>query len=55
MSWSKEVTLWCDDCNKIISFGHTTVSRTRRSAEEEGWDTGVDKDLCPECKEGGSE
>lgn len=52
MTWSKEVTLWCDDddCEAWTRHGASTVEETREIAKEHGWVYRDGEDLCPECK-----
>lgn len=54
MSWSNEITLWCDgeECNEWTRFTVDRVTFARSRAEgDRGWDTGRSEDLCPDCKD----
>lgn len=52
MSWSKNVTLWCDgdDCREFI-YGGRYVRRSRQEAKKSGWKYIDGKDYCPGCAE----
>lgn len=52
MTWSKDVTIWCDGCDKWARPGMRRVGPARDHLREIGWDCGTDKDLCPSCSEG---
>lgn len=56
MSFSKEVTIWCDSCSRWEMFNYAetggTVPEARRLARRMGWrtaDRAGRKDLCPAC------
>ena len=56
MTYSTEITLWCDgeECNTWRRFQVKTVTRARTTAEEQGWETTRGgPDYCPDCSNGG--
>ena len=48
MSFTKEITIWCDhpDCNEWI-FGGTRVTSSRKYVRRSGWVCIGGRDLCP--------
>ena len=53
MSFSKQITIWCDTCTNWDQFSHISVKEARKILKERGWKTkktenGI-KDYCPEC------
>jgi len=50
MSWTKEVTIWCDgeECNEWERTGNSTVSTTRNNLSP-GWTFTNGNDYCPDC------
>ena len=54
MSWTKDVTIWCDGdngcCVTHLQTNKSYTARARIEAEEKGWETSLEKDLCPKCK-----
>lgn len=58
MSFSKQVTIFCDRCGQWEQFSHTTVAEMRRELRQRGWravalnpDAAKHPlgDVCPEC------
>lgn len=49
MSWTKEVTLWCDaeGCGAWHQESSLTVDQLRRSLRPQGWAHVEGRDLCP--------
>lgn len=53
MTWTKEVTLWCegDGCSQWVAYGESSVTETRKLARANGWKAGTRGDKCPDCQE----
>lgn len=54
MSYSKQVTIFCDRCSWWEQFSSTTVAKMRRELRQRGWravalDGGKLGDVCPNC------
>lgn len=58
MTWSKNVTLWCDgDCDEWYQASKPRVSLAESEAAENGWTIeDTDEHYCPDCssERGGS-
>lgn len=56
MSYTKEITIWCDevDCLEWATYGSGRVDEARIDARADGWTHRNGKDFCPSCtwKEG---
>jgi len=55
MSWTKEITIWCDGKNRGCLFATIlgeakTIVNARIAAGEKGWVYWNGRDLCPDCK-----
>lgn len=50
MTWTKEITIWCDelDCPRWRQEGAPSVAWLRKELEPEGWVFVGGRDLCPE-------
>ena len=50
MSWSKNVTIWCDakDCCQWINVGQHRVDPMRKAVRANGWLYWFGSDLCPD-------
>lgn len=49
MSYSKQITIWCDQCGNWVMFSVNSVREARRLASLEGWIRRKDQDLCSLC------
>ena len=49
MSWTKEITIWCDKdgCEEWEQHPNT-VEETRRILSRDGWEYTQEKDYCPQ-------
>lgn len=51
MSWSKEVTIWCDGCGQWLPGYSSIVKIARKNTHiGKGWTTIDDKDYCISCQ-----
>ena len=55
MTWSREITIWCDRCQQWVTRSGNTVAGARKEIRALGWvvrraHDGQMVDLCPECK-----
>lgn len=50
MSYTREVTIWCDKCGNWEQEPGTTATRLRaKLIDKKGWKRAVGQDLCPDC------
>lgn len=51
MTWSKDVTIWCDgdNCMEWARYSLSTVGATRKRARDDGWVYRGGEDRCPDC------
>jgi len=49
MSCSKQITIWCDRCERWVQYSVSTVQKARKEARKEGWFFKKGRDLCAEC------
>ena len=51
MSWSKQVTIWCDtpDCGEWEQLSGNNVSWVEKDLEPFGWKKIKNKNYCPTC------
>jgi hypothetical protein len=52
MSYTKDITVWCDYCPEWIQPNtmDDTIAKARKSIKREGWVFLDGKDVCPVCK-----
>lgn len=48
MSWSRQITIWCDFCSEWEQYSSDVVT-ARREARAIGWKHKDGKDICPRC------
>lgn len=48
MSISKQVTVWCDNCQNWEQFS-CTAKEARKELKQRGWKNNGRDDLCTEC------
>lgn len=48
MSFTREITLWCDVCGDWTQTSGT-VARIRKAFKRDGWSRRGKEDLCPRC------
>lgn len=50
MSFTKEVTIWCDSCSNWQQESGLTVADLRRKLRHSGWKNDGARDVCPKCQ-----
>lgn len=54
MSWTKEITIWCDVCSQWEQGSSVKVTALRKELKRQGWasykEDGQIKDCCPACQ-----
>ena len=49
MSWSRQVTIWCDICGEWDQIPTNSVKRARKEVKRKGWKFRKGKDVCSGC------
>lgn len=49
MTWTRQVTLWCDSCGDWHQSSDLNVEETRIEAARLGWSRSGLRDVCPHC------
>ena len=52
MSWTRQVTIWCDSCAHWEQLGGSVIANARRTLRAKGWVHRGGRDLCPGCASG---
>ena len=58
MTFSKQVTIWCDSCGDWDQLSTGSVIYARKQLKKTGWkckSQSDKRDLCPRCKEAEAE
>ena len=51
MTFSKAVTVWCEDCVEFIEIQEATKKRANEQARKRGWAVREwNRHYCPNCK-----
>lgn len=51
MSYTRQVTIWCDNCGNWEQ-ATASVASLRKELRRKGWKCKADLDLCPSCVKG---
>ena len=52
MSWTKQTTIWCDECGNWDQVPGSSVKVARFEVKRTGWIfTSSGEDICPRCVE----
>ncbi len=49
MSWSKEITIWCDGCLKWDQIPGSRIKEAEREVIKAGWTKKGKKHYCKDC------
>lgn len=51
MSWTKQITIWCENCSEWDQLATTSVKLARKELKGKGWSSKGNKDYCPQCSQ----